>query len=1120
MASTRELWVILRGRDEASRMVHSFARNVRDASNAVRAAQLQSQAAAIRQQAQLLRTNGQIAEQIRVMNQHVTGLDRQARGFALSAAQAREYRDTVLRANGATNQQIATVNDSIRFFERRAAVLRAQASVERNAIQSMTQGLDDQVRALNTHAAALDAEARRLRDADRAAANHARTLRHLSVGFQQASDVALGFSFALGAAAAGGAVLMAKSVQAVVAYEKQVRLTATQVDNFAGNLEELGDVGIRIANEIGVSFEQVQPALFDIFSSMEVGVKDAERLLKAFAKGAVAGQVEIQDVSRATIGLMNAFGRPVSDVNKLLDIQFQLVQEGIGTYEEWNQRIGLVTPSAVRAGQSVEMMAAALAAATRMGLSAARSGTSVARAMDAMSHPAAVKNMEQLGIKVRDARGKFLPMNVVLRQFRDILNKMPEKDRVAAILDVFKGAGGTIEARRFLQNMLLGKQNIELFDDALNEMQNSAGSMEKAYDTMAESMAVKTELLKNKWQILKIGVGEALVPSVLQLVDALSKALDWFNRLPDSTKNIITQFLLWGTAAAAAGAALFVLVAIIGFVAAAFATAGTAILVVVAALGAIAIATAGAGAAFVTLWKNSDNFRKLLSSMVQHIRDARDVLTDLASKGAAAFNEKLGPALNDMWRTIESKIIPVLTDLGNRLTSNILPKIQEAGEVFINRVKPAMSEVARFIKSDLIPAFNELAAIYEKNKGLIDPLIKGLGMFIVVAALVGGSLITAIVMPLRLLGVVIQAGVAWIGLVISFFRKLDDAARAVGNAFVVAWNAIVSFFSAVGSAVGNFVMMVVNWFQQLPGRIVNAIQALPSTIGSIWQRVVDTVFYLIGYMIGTAVTILLTWPGKIGAAIASIVTQVSRVFVNARNAALMWTSQMIVRVINFLLSLPPKAASAISSLVSRVSTIFNNTRNAAAQRASQIVMDVGRFFSQIPGKARSALDALPGAVRSALASAANAAHDGGAAIVRAVVNGVTGLVGWAAGQLRRAAGNIVQGFLDALPGSPVKWGPLKVLNNGKMGKKIVRMIADGMESETVTLRNAFQGMLMPNPLLRPAFPGGYTPDNLPPGPDSSSSGGKTIHNEFHITTQEIDPRKHAADLGWELAGRM
>lgn len=974
MASTRELWVILRGRDEASRMVHSFARNVRDASNSVRAAQLASQATAVRQQAQLLKTNGAIAEQVRVMNSHALALDKQARAQTLAAAQAREYRDSVLRTTGATNAQIAGLNQAIKVHERRASVLRAEASVIRNNMATATTAIDDQVRALNTHAAALDAEARRLRDADRAAANHARNLRHLSVAFQQASDVALGFSFALGTAAAGGTLFMAKAVQSAVAYEKQVRLTATQVDGFTGNLEELGNVGLRIANEIGVGFEQIQPALFDIFSSMEVGVADAEKLLKAFSKGAVAGQVEIQDVSRATIGLMNAFNRPVSDVNKLLDIQFQLVQEGIGTYEEWNQRIGLVTPSAVRAGQSVEMMAAALAAATRMGLSAARSGTSVARAMDALSHPKSVKNMEELGIKVRDAHGRFLPMNVVLRQFRDVLNKMPEKDRVGAILDVFKGAGGTIEARRFLQNMLLGKKNIELFDEVLKEMQGTSGSMEKAYSTMADSVSVKTELLRNKWETLKVGIGEALVPSVLRLVDSLSRALDWFNQLPDSTKNIITQFLLWGTAATAVVAGLFGLLAVVGFVAAAFATAGTTILVVVGVLLGLTAAVIGLGVAFYTAYENSNEFKGLIDQIKVSLERLWEIVKSFGLSVWESFQTHVLPPLRDLKKTIEEDVIPVVSATVKQFSEELIPKFEEAGRILQDQFGKALEVIGNIIQEKLIPAVEDLTKWWNDNRTELMPLIQALGQLAKIVLIVIG--------------------------LIGATGLVSAVASAIG---------VFKMFSSQLKVTSDIIQIAILW------------------IRSLWSQ--------FQVLIG-------------------------------------WISRAIGKFNEFKVLVP----GALKMI---------------ADTAKRTFADAGSWLYN------AGREIINGLIRG----------------IRERVPGLDDVLGWAAQKVR-----------DFWPFSPAKVGPLS--GTGSMfhaGQNLMKDLSKGIEYKTPLLSMAMAnaaGSLVANPLLPPTISSSYNSDSSSiPGPEDASSQ-RTINNNFYITTQEIDPRKHAADLGWELSGRM
>jgi hypothetical protein len=38
--------------------------------------------------------------------------------------------------------------------------------------------------------------------------------------------------------------------------------------------------------------------------------------------------------------------------------------------------------------------------------------------------------------------------------------------------------------------------------------------------------------------------------------------------------------------------------------------------------------------------------------------------------------------------------------------------------------------------------------------------------------------------------------------------------------------------------------------------------------------------------------------------------------------------------------------------------------------------------------------------------------------------------------------------------------------------------------------------------------------------DRPVANGQVVHQEIKVYTQEIDPLKHAADLGWELAVRI
>src|SRR5579885_3682973 len=122
---------------------------------------------------------------------------------------------------------------------------------------------------------------------------------------QGAALTAVGSAFAI--AGAAGLKFYGDSLKEAVDYNKEVAYTATQVQDGANHLKELGQIGVDVASKIPAPFKEMQSSLYDIFSSMDVTIAQSQTLLEAFAKGAVAGQTDIQTAGRATISVMNAF---------------------------------------------------------------------------------------------------------------------------------------------------------------------------------------------------------------------------------------------------------------------------------------------------------------------------------------------------------------------------------------------------------------------------------------------------------------------------------------------------------------------------------------------------------------------------------------------------------------------------------------------------------------------------------------------------------------------------------------------------------------------------------------------------------------------------------------------
>jgi TP901 family phage tail tape measure protein len=348
---------------------------------------------------------------------------------------------------------------------------------------------------------------------------------------------------------AAGVYAFSTTVASAIDYEQQARRTLTQVDNNRIGLEKVADAGKRIADEVPVAFEQIQPAMYDVFSSIDVGMRGASKLTKQFAKDAVGGTTDIATATKANLAIMNAYGIEVKDVTEVSDFMFQLVRKGVGSYEEFAKTIGRAIPSAARAGQSYKTLGAMMAFMTRNGVSTAMAATASARALDAVSHPKTVANLEKLGIAVKDASGQFLPLPDILDNIDAKMGDAIRSGNTKKLYELFKGSGGTIQARRFFDMYF---KNVDEFKQRTKDMADTAGEAERAFVKMSESPQAKIQALKNDWMLLRIELGENLMPMAMRVIETLNSWIDAFQRLSPEQQETITKTL----ALAAAGTAL------------------------------------------------------------------------------------------------------------------------------------------------------------------------------------------------------------------------------------------------------------------------------------------------------------------------------------------------------------------------------------------------------------------------------------------------------------------------------------------------------------------------------------------------------------------------------------
>jgi TP901 family phage tail tape measure protein len=528
---------------------------------------------------------------------------------------------------------------------------------------------------------------------------------------------------------------------AAAEFDQQAALTLTQVDQVGVKLEDIKTISKNVAAAIPAPFEQLQPALFDIFSSMDVNTEQAQQILTGFAKEAVAGQVDVQEAGRSTIAIMNAWGLSTDELNNVLDFQFQLVRKGVGTFAEFADAIGLGIPSAVKAGQTYQQYGGMLAFLTRNGLQVPSAVAAAQRAMDSFANPKVVQRLQNMGIAVTDLTGNFRPMNEVVSELGQKWAGLTNPQRNAALEELLKGAGGTQQAKRFWS---LALTNFDELNQRVDEMNNSSGQLQAAYDIMFEQPQSQIQQMKNDLMLLRTEIGDQLIPAKLKLLRTIERLIHAWQALSPHTKKTIVQMVLMASVfMTVVGAVLLITGLILGLVAAfmfmgaTFSGAIIIILAIIAALAALAVAA-------YEVYKHWDQVKPLITDMWKEVRDkvtkywdeisdwvkkvwpeVRDWVVNTSREAWEKAKEYWGD-LKDFvigaWNWLRDNVPPVVQAMWDGIVA-VFSTIWDYIKPFLDTMVQAMADMWSVIRDDAVRIWGAL-------KDNIGPIVEDIWQII------------------------------------------------------------------------------------------------------------------------------------------------------------------------------------------------------------------------------------------------------------------------------------------------------------------------------------------------------------------------------------------------------
>lgn len=829
----------------------------------------------------------------------------------------------------------------------------------------------------------------------------------------------MGIGFA--GAGAAGVAFFNETANAAAEFNTAAALTLTQTDGIGTNLEQLKDIAKEVAKEIPVPFEQMQTSLYDIFSSMDVDANGAYMLLREFSQAAVAGQVDLQTAARGTIGILNAFGLEASEVTRINDVMFQLVRKGVGTYEEFASAIGMATPAAVRSGQSIETLAGMMAFLTRNGLNTSAAAAAAGRALESMANSKTVARMEEMGVAVRDANGEFLPMVDIVRQLHDKLGNLPGPERVAILQELFKGSGGTIQARRFWDTAI---QNFDEFNQRVGEMSKSAGAMDAAYKIMFDSPQMKIQELKNKYSVLATEIGDNVLPIKLRLAEVLLTVLDAWNNLSPGVQKAIVVFLgVASVVSLVVGAFLLIAGAITGFMAllsfAGITFGGFAL----AAGGVIAVLALIAGAAYL-IYRNWDTIKPILLNFWEDVKTVALDVWDAIKPKVEQFVSFLHDAINNM-RVAWNTWWPQIQATWDKIATKAQTAWAEVQQVVIRAV-----EVFKGIWATLGPALEEMNPF-----GFINEMIAK-----VWAAIEG--IVPQVIGAFQNVASVVQMAV---DVIIDAFKVGLDFVQGLWNVFGDSLiNLLTSTWSGIATVIKGAFDIVAGlfktFFSVINGDWSAAWEGLKQILSGAWQVIrglFETGWATIKFVFEAGGAALRWLWDQLWAAIKAIAS-----------AAWDWLKETFQKgvdaIVGFFKDLPNKITFYLMALKEILSSKASEALEAMKSKVEEGGQKVLDWFKK-----------LPATITAFLSGAGLWLFNIGRDIVQGLINGLGSMLS----SLGNTVSNIANSVKDGVAGLLELNSPSKLMM--RYGKWTVEGLIGGMNSMQGGVATAARSMVNP-----------------------------------------------------------
>jgi TP901 family phage tail tape measure protein len=808
-------------------------------------------------------------------------------------------------------------------------------------------------------------------------------------------------------AGAGIAVGIGLAVKSAASFEQRLSgikavtgATTQQMEAVRAKALQLGKDTKFSAGEAAQAIEELSKAGISLPDILN-GAADATVALAA------AGEVSLPRAAEIAANAMNVFSLKAQDMPKVADLIAGAANASAISVDDFAQSLQQSGAAAALVGVSFDDLATSIALMGNAGIKGSDAGTSLKTFLQNLQ-PDTKKQTDlfrKLGLITKeggnqffDAAGNVKSMADVAQVLQDSLKGMTAQQKQAALSVLF--GSDAIRAAA-----IISKGGA----DGFNKLAGAMGKVTAAdvAKTRMDNLNGSIEQLKGSLETAAITLGSVVIPALRGIVDGVNAVVGAFLGLSGSTQSAIVN--LAGAAAAflLVGGAILKIISVLKAARVAFvltwAAAGGPVTII------IAIVLALAAAVFV-LYQRFQPVRTVVDAVGNALKTAFIAVLPIIQtivvgfqnflrvlQGTAAGGTGFVGFMGRLGAILRDVVIPALIATGQWLARTFGPVLTQVLSI-VRGFVTAVVGYFRAIGPQLITVLNGYAAIIRFAFGLWLAIVVPILRFLV--GFVKGTLeIMAVGIRLTL------AGIA------NIFRGVFNIIGGIVKIFLSIltgdWRGALNGLVQIARGVWQLIKGI---FQATLGNLLTIAAPILRALLSLFRGVFNAIRAVVGAVMGAA-----------RAVFSSAVNQMSGI---ARAGA------AAIRA----------AFAALSALRGIVSGIMQSVQNAVASGAGRLAGLVSRGIS---------------AAVSAVAGFAGRMFAAGANIVGSLIAGLTSRLGG----LLEIAGKVAGAIAKVLPGSPVREGPLKVLNNGRAGKAIIDMIAGGISARQGEARRVMSNVV-------------------------------------------------------------